>query len=63
LGNPTYSYAILSECNQGSYSNLIDWRQKGNYNDFFDLSEGEVLPLLEPVEIFIKKIKVLLNLV
>jgi uncharacterized protein (UPF0332 family) len=42
---------------------LIDWRQKGNYNDFFDLSEGEVLPLLEPVEIFIKKIKVLLNLV
>lgn len=44
------------------YSDLIDWRQKGDYNDFFDLSEEEVLPLLEPVEIFIQKIKVLLNL-
>ncbi len=44
------------------YSDLIDWRQKGDYNDFFDLSQEEVLPLLEPVEIFIQKIKVLLNL-
>lgn len=42
------------------YSDLFDWRQKGDYNDFFDLSEEEVLPLIEPVEELVRKIKSLL---
>ncbi len=35
------------------YSDLFDWRQKGDYNDFFDMSEKEVTPLINPVEEFI----------
>ncbi len=35
------------------YSDLFDWRQKGDYNDFFDMSEKEVTPLIKPVEEFI----------
>lgn len=36
------------------YSDLFDWRQKGDYNDFFDLSEEDVLPLLPLVDSFLK---------
>ena len=32
------------------YSDLFDWRQKGDYNDFFDLEEEAVINLIEPVE-------------
>ncbi|MBW6536859.1 MAG: hypothetical protein K0B11_17760 [Mariniphaga sp.] len=39
------------------YSDLFDWRQKGDYNDFFDLSEEEVIPLIEPVEELMRLIK------
>ncbi len=35
------------------YSDLFDWRQKGDYNDFFDMMEKEVTPLINPVEEFI----------
>ncbi len=35
------------------YSDLFDWRQKGDYNDFFDMLEKEVTPLINPVEEFI----------
>ncbi len=35
------------------YSDLFDWPQKGDYNDFFDMSEKEVTPLINPVEEFI----------
>lgn len=44
------------------YSDLFDWRQKGDYNDFFEFSEEEVLPLIEPVEELIRHIKFLLNI-
>jgi uncharacterized protein (UPF0332 family) len=44
------------------YSDLFDWRQKGDYNDFFDLSENDILPLLQPAEDFIQKIRSLLTL-
>jgi len=29
------------------YSDLFDWRNKGDYSDFIDFSEQDVLPLLE----------------
>ena len=44
------------------YSDLFDWRQKGDYSDFFDFSEKDVTPLIEPVEELIKEIKLLLKI-
>ncbi len=39
------------------YSDLFDWRQKGDYNDFFDFKEDDVLPLYEPCKELIVIIK------
>jgi len=39
------------------YSDLFDWRQKGDYGDFFDFSEEDVIPLLEPVKDLIDAVK------
>ena len=36
------------------YSDLFDWRLKGDYNDFFDLTEEDVKPLLPMVDSFLK---------
>ena len=30
------------------YSDLFDWRHKGDYGDFFDFTENDVKPLLDP---------------
>ena len=30
------------------YSDLFDWRQKGDYGDFFDFAEEDVEPLVRP---------------
>ncbi|MBK9338626.1 MAG: HEPN domain-containing protein [Lewinellaceae bacterium] len=38
------------------YSDLFDWRQKGDYGDFFDFEEEEVVPLLEPTRALINAI-------
>ena len=43
------------------YSDLFDWRQKGDYNDFFDLEEEAVVNLIEPVEELIKIIEDLIK--
>jgi uncharacterized protein (UPF0332 family) len=42
------------------YSDLFDWRQKGDYSDFFDLSEDAVVSMIEPVEELLEEIKMLL---
>ncbi|NBC08661.1 MAG: HEPN domain-containing protein [Bacteroidetes bacterium] len=39
------------------YGDLFDWRQKGDYGDFFDFEEKDVKPLLERVQGLIKAIK------
>ena len=42
------------------YSDLCDWRQKGDYGDFFDFTKEDVHSILEPtkelIEIVIKQI-------
>ncbi len=43
------------------YSDLFDWRQKGDYNDFFDFKEEDVLPLFEPCNELINTIKTLIR--
>lgn len=39
------------------FSDLVDWRHKGDYGDLFNFDEQTVAPLIEPVEEFIKLLK------
>jgi len=38
------------------YTNLMDWRQKGDYGDMFDFNGEVVKPIIEPVEHFLDEI-------
>jgi len=38
------------------YSDLFDWRQKGDYGDFFDFTAEDVEPLLKPTRELINSI-------
>jgi len=42
------------------FSDLADWRHKGDYGDLFDFDEQTVEPLIEPVEEFIKVLQKLI---
>ena len=39
------------------FSELFDWRQKGDYENLFDFDEASVAPLFEQVEDFIEVVK------
>jgi len=39
------------------YSDLLDWRQKGDYGDFFDFTEVDVRPILIPTKTLIEAIR------
>lgn len=39
------------------YGDLFDWRQKGDYGDFFDFEAKDVKPLRKPVQKLIDEIK------
>ncbi len=43
------------------YADLFDWRQKGDYGDFFDFNKEDVVNLLEPTKNLIEEIKKLLK--
>ncbi len=43
------------------YNDLFDFRQKGDYGDFFEFEEKNVLKLIPLVEIFLEKIENLLK--
>jgi uncharacterized protein (UPF0332 family) len=43
------------------FSKLFDWRQKGDYGDLYDFAGEQVVPLIEPVENFLKNIKELIS--
>jgi hypothetical protein len=40
---------------------LFDWRQKGDYGDFYDFDEEKTLPLFNPVETLITTIESLIS--
>jgi len=42
------------------FSDLADWRNKGDYGDLFDFDEQTVTPLIAPVEDFINVIRKLI---
>lgn len=39
------------------YSDLFDWRQKGDYGDFFDFTEEDVKSIFSPTQKLIEKVK------
>lgn len=43
------------------YSDLFDWRNKGDYSDFVDFGKEDVLPLLEKAGKFIDDIEKLIK--
>lgn len=42
------------------YANLLDWRNKGDYGDFFDLDESSIMSMIPVVEGFMNTIEKLL---
>ena len=43
------------------YSDIFDMRQTGDYDDFVDFSEEDVLQILEPAKSLVAKIQTLLE--
>lgn len=43
------------------YGDLFDLRQRGDYGDFFDLGEKDIIPLVPKVEEFLKKVEALIE--
>ncbi|MBU0487244.1 MAG: HEPN domain-containing protein [Bacteroidetes bacterium] len=50
----------LSKENGKLFSDLMDWRQKGDYGDMFDFDQETVESLIEPVENFLVAIEKLI---
>lgn len=44
------------------FGDLFDLRQRGDYGDFFELEEKDIIPVIPRVEEFIKKIELLVHL-
>ena len=40
---------------------LFDWRQKGDYGDFYDFDKDKTMPLFKPVETLIETIESLIK--
>jgi uncharacterized protein (UPF0332 family) len=43
------------------FGDLFDLRQRGDYGDFFEFEEKDIVPLIPRVEEFLKKIEALIN--
>ena len=43
------------------YADLFDWRQKGDYGDFFDFKEEDLLSVLEPTRLLIIEVERLIH--
>ncbi|WP_301703952.1 HEPN domain-containing protein [uncultured Parabacteroides sp.] len=44
------------------YAKLLNWRSKGDYNDLFDFTKEDVLPMMEPAKHFINRITSMIEL-
>ena len=56
------SKGLLTKEEGRLYSRLLQNRITGDYNDFFDFAEEDVLPLIEPVRKLVKKIEELIDM-
>ncbi len=55
------SPGLVSKDMSKLYTRLFDLRQTGDYDDLYNLSESDVLPLIEPAARFIEQIETLLD--
>ena len=61
LGEHFVSTGLISRELNKFYRKILELRQTGDYDDFIELTENEVLMLLEPAEQFINVIENLIN--
>ena len=61
LGEHFVSTGLINKEQNKFYRRVLELRQTGDYDDFSELTENEVLLLLEPAENFIKTIEQLIK--
>ena len=44
-----------------AFVQLFDWRQKGDYGDFYEFDKDKTLPLFSPVESLLEKVESLIK--
>ena len=62
LGMHYVSKGLLTKEEVRLYSRLLQNRITGDYNDFFDFAEEDVLPLIEPVRKLVVKLEGLIDI-
>lgn len=62
LGMHYVSKGLLTKEEGRLYSRLLQNRITGDYNDFFDFAEEDVLPLIEPVRKLVVKLEELIDI-
>jgi len=61
LGEHFVSIGLISREQNKFYRRVLELRLTGDYDDFINLTENEILPLVEPAKQFIKTIENLIN--
>jgi uncharacterized protein (UPF0332 family) len=61
LGEHFVSIGLISKEQNKFYRRVLELRQTGDYDDFVELTEKEVLILIEPAKQFIETIEKLIN--
>ena len=61
LGEYFISTGLIDIEHNKFYRRVLELRQTGDYDDFMEFTENEVLPLLEPAKRFIETIENLIN--
>ena len=61
LGKHFVLEGLVSKEQNQLYGTLLELRQKGDYNDWIVIQEENIVPLIEPVENFIREIEQLIN--
>ena len=61
LGEHFVSIGLISREQNKFYRRIFEQRQTGDYDDYTELSESDILPLIEPAKQFIATIENLIN--
>ena len=61
LGEHFVSIGLISREQNKFYRRVLELRQTGDYDDFIEFTENEILPLVEPAKQFINTIENLIN--
>jgi len=57
LGEHFVSTGLIPREQNQFYRRILELRQTGDYDDFIEYSENEILPLVEPAKLFIKTVE------